>query len=153
MELSYKEKYEEIEKIKKYLQRSKQLLISQRIGEGDYVDNAVIIKLTSIIVTCIELMRIYKECEINELDSVMDKLMELTPEFYILAEKVLEINEESNKKSISSRNIQRHSKRKDEPKLSEAIKFKRNLLIDKQKVIAIKDDEKDHYFGDNKKPL
>lgn len=150
MDLTYSQKCEELQNLKRYLQRCKQILVSKRIGQGEYIDNSVIIKLTSMIVTSIELIEVYRECQINELDSVMDVLVNTTPEFYHSANKILEINkmEEQVKSPIQGLN-----KQASKAGISEGMNFKKKVLSQKLETILISYDEPDQYFGNNKKPL
>lgn len=148
MELTYEEKIKELNYLKRYLQRCKQILISKRIGQGEYISNSFIIKLTSMIVTSIELIEVYKECEINELDSVMDMLSDINPEFYNSANKLYEINLLNDNKKSPIQGLNRHSSNN-----NGGIKLKSKMLTQRLESLLIPESEQDQYFGNNKKPL
>jgi hypothetical protein len=81
-------KEEQATYLKNFFRHQKRLLIAHQIGDNDYKDTKAMSDLTAIIITLIELEDKYSKLKVNQLDSVMDCLALISPDFYNVSNEI-----------------------------------------------------------------
>ena len=88
----YNQKEEQAKELKKIFQSKKMFLIARQFGNNDNKETKTLSNLTAIIITLIELEDKYGHAKIKQLDSIMDKLTDLSPIFYKVTNEIEETN-------------------------------------------------------------